>query len=95
MAVSSGLTAVQNAVPSEMRGFAVSLQAFMYTLIGLGLGPTLVAFATDHIYRNPKLVDLSIFTVALPVSIASLVLLFAGLPFYRATRAHVVEGKIQ
>lgn len=89
MAGTAGLTATQNAVPGEMRGFAVSLQAFMYTLIGLGLGPTLVAFTTDHIYRDTKQVGASIVTVAIPVSILSAVLLWRALGQYRTTRARI------
>jgi MFS family permease len=89
MAGTAGLTATQNAVPGEMRGFAVSMQAFMYTLIGLGLGPTLVAFTTDHVYRDPRQVGASIVTVTVPVSIMSAVLLWRALGRYRTTRARV------
>jgi MFS family permease len=92
MAGTAGLTATQNAVPSEMRGFAVSMQAFMYTLIGLALGPTLVAFATDHIYHDPKSVGLSIFTVSAPVSVVSALLLWRALAHYRRTRARVIRA---
>jgi hypothetical protein len=87
MAGTAGLTATQNAVPSEMRGFAVSMQAFMYTLIGLGLGPTAVAFATDHLYHDPRSVGLSILTVSVPVSMISAALLWRALGPYRRTRA--------
>jgi MFS family permease len=89
MAGTAGLTATQNAVPGEMRGFAVSMQAFMYTLIGLGLGPTLVAFTTDNVYRDPRQVSASIVTVTVPVSIVSAVLLWRALGRYRTTRARV------
>jgi MFS family permease len=91
MAGTAGLTATQNAVPGEMRGFAVSLQACMYTLIGLGLGPTLVAFTTDHIYRDPKQVGASIVTVTVPVSIVSALLLWRALGRYRTTRARFAD----
>jgi MFS family permease len=92
MAGTAGLTATQNAVPSEMRGFAVSMQAFMYTLIGLGLGPTAVAFATDHLFHDPKAVGLSIFTVCAPVSVVSAALLWRALAPYRRTRALIAGG---
>ena len=92
MAGTAGLTATQNAVPSEMRGFAVSMQAFMYTLIGLGLGPTAVAFATDHLYHDPRSVGLSILTVSVPVSMISAALLWRALGPYRRTRALIAGG---
>jgi MFS family permease len=94
MAGVAGLTATQNAVPGEMRGFAVSMQAFMYTLIGLGLGPTAVAFVTDHLYHAPKAVGLSIFTVSVPVSMISATLVWRALGHYRRTRALVVGGEL-
>lgn len=89
MATTAGLTATQNAVPGEMRGFAVSLQAFMYTLLGLGLGPTLVAFTTDQIYRDAGHVGASIVTVTVPVSIISALLLSRALGQYRTTRTRI------
>jgi MFS family permease len=92
MAGTAGLTATQNAVPGEMRGFAVALQAFMYTLLGLGLGPTLVAFATDHLYRDAGQVGASIVTVTVPVSIVSAVLLWRALGQYRTTRARIAAS---
>ena len=64
----------------------------MYTLIGLDLGPTSVAFVTDHIYRDPNSVGLSIVTVSLPVSIISAALLWRARGPYRRTRAFIAEA---
>jgi MFS family permease len=87
LAAISGLTAIQNAAPSEMRGMVVAIQASLFTLLGLGLGPTLVAGATELLFRSPKLVNVAIVTVSVPIVAAMAVALLLSLPHYRATRA--------
>lgn len=81
-AFSTGIAAIQDVVPNRLRGLAVSIQAFLYTIIGLGLGPSLVALATDHLWRDPARVGWSIVTVAIPaVLVASLLLSRARRPY--------------
>ncbi|HEY1837368.1 MAG: MFS transporter [Rhizomicrobium sp.] len=72
---SAGLAATQDAVPAQMRGFSVSLQAFLYTLFGLGVGPTVVALTTQTIARGPAGVALAMMIVAIPACLLSLLLL--------------------
>lgn len=83
----AGVTAVQDAAPSNMRGILVSIQAFMYTLIGFGVGPTAVALFTDHIYGSPDAVGLSIVSATIPAAVIAVCLAIAGLKPYRATKA--------
>jgi MFS family permease len=90
MAFTAGTTAIQNAVPGEMRGFSVSMQAFVYTAIGLGLGPTSIALTTEYIYADLKAVGFSIVTVSVPVMLGSVVLVWRSLRFYRITRAQML-----
>ncbi|HEX2589853.1 MAG TPA: MFS transporter [Rhizomicrobium sp.] len=54
-------------LPIESRGLATSTIAFSNTIVGLGLGPTLVALTTDHIYGSPAAVGLAITTVITPL----------------------------
>lgn len=72
---SAGLAATQDAVPAQMRGFSVSLQAFLYTLLGLGVGPTVVALATQTLARGPAGVGLAMMVVAIPACLLALLLL--------------------
>jgi MFS family permease len=72
---SAGLAATQDAVPAQMRGFSVSLQAFLYTLFGLGVGPTVVAVTTQTIARGPAGVGLAMIVVAVPAGLLALLLL--------------------
>jgi MFS family permease len=88
----SGLTAIQNAAPSEMRGIVVATQASLFTLIGLGSGPTLVAVTTEYVYRSAQMVNASIVTVTAPVVALMALALRFSLPHYRATREKMVAG---
>lgn len=73
-----GVAALQGLLPDEMRGIGIALMAFMNTLLGLGLGPTLVAVLTDHAYRSDIAVGYSIISVAIPAGgLASIMLMRA------------------
>lgn len=71
-----GIAALQHAMPNEMRGIAMSFVAFCNTLLGLGLGPTIVASVTEFGFQRPDAVGLAIAIVVVPASIFSLALFF-------------------
>ena len=85
MVGTASITAIQSAVPGDMRGFSVAIQAFVYTLVGLGLGPTSIALATQYVYRDPRAVGLSMVTVAVPVTVVGTFLVWLALPHYSLT----------
>jgi MFS family permease len=60
------LAYLQSAVPPELRGFSVSLTGLVNTLLGLALGPMLVAMTTQNILGDDTQVGLGIFFVAMP-----------------------------
>ena len=93
MVGTASITAIQNAVPGDMRGFSVAMQAFVYTLVGLGLGPTVVALATQYLYRDAKDVGLSIVTVAVPVTLVGTWLIWLALPHYGSTRGSLTSAE--
>lgn len=65
--VGSGTLAyLQSAVPPELRGFSVSLTGLVNTLLGLAIGPMLVAMTTQNILKDDAQVGLAIFWVAVP-----------------------------
>jgi MFS family permease len=76
LAGTGGMAALGVVVPNEIRGVGVSLVAFCNTLLGLGLGPTVVALTTDHVYRNPVAVGLAMATAIVPAGVLA-ALLFA------------------
>jgi MFS family permease len=70
-----GIATTLDLLPHESRGLGTATIAFCNTIVGLGLGPTLVALATDHIYRSASSVGLALSTVITP-AVAICCLLF-------------------
>ena len=81
--------AVQEAVPASMRGQATALYLFVINLIGLGIGPTAVALATDQLFRNEQLVHYSLALVTVAAQAGALVLLWTGLAPFRRTMSRM------
>jgi MFS family permease len=74
--------AIQQMMPSAMRGQASAVYLFVVNLIGLGIGPTAVAMTTDFVFRNDNAVNYSLLIVASSAHVASSLLLWFGLkPF--------------
>jgi MFS family permease len=77
--------AIQQMMPAAMRGQASAVYLFILNLIGLGLGPTAVAFFTQHVFGRDEAVNYSLLVVAVTASSASAILLWSGLkPFLRS-----------
>jgi MFS family permease len=69
LAATAGITALGVVVPNDARGVSISLVAFCNTLLGLGIGPTIVALATEHVYHDPVAVGFAITTTVLPAAL--------------------------
>ncbi|MEW5698306.1 spinster family MFS transporter [Pseudomonas synxantha] len=78
-----GPLAVQEVVPSPMRGQASALYQFAVTLIGLGIGPTAVALGTDYVFGSDSALGYSLAVVTGISLVLALVILMAGLRSYR------------
>lgn len=69
--VANGPPALQDITPSRMRGVASAVGVMIVTLIGMGLGPTLVGFVGQKIIADPNEISIAlsiVSTVALVVS---------------------------
>lgn len=75
--------AIQRMMPNAMRAQATAVYLFVINLIGMGLGPTAVALATDRVFRDKAAVDRSLLLVGLAADSAAVVLLWLGLRPYR------------
>ena len=69
-----GIAALQQIMPNETRGIAMSLVAFCNTLLGLGCGPTIVASVTEFGFGRPESVGLAIAVVVSPAALMSFIL---------------------
>lgn len=77
--------AIQQMMPAAMRGQASAVYLFILNLIGLGLGPTAVAFFTQHVFGRDEAVNYSLLVVAVAASVSSALLLWSGLkPFLKS-----------
>jgi MFS family permease len=55
--------ALQVIVPNEMRGQITALFLFCFTMIGLGIAPTLVAALTQYVFGEESMLRYSIFSI--------------------------------
>jgi MFS family permease len=75
--------AIQQMMPNRMRAQATACYLFVINLIGIGLGPTIVALLTDQVLRDPKSVHLSLMVVGAITFALAAILLWFGLGSYR------------
>ncbi|HWW57199.1 MAG TPA: MFS transporter [Sphingopyxis sp.] len=73
---------LQQMVPNQMRGTAISISLLVVNMLGLGLGPTLIAVLNDHVFRDPNMIHLSILSVCVVMAAISLIfILIAYRPY--------------
>ena len=79
-------TVMQEVTPNEMRGVVNGMYVVTTNVIGLALGPTLVAAATDYLYQDVNAVARSLATVAAVVGPIAALVLWSGTRAYRASK---------
>lgn len=73
---------LQQMVPNQMRGTAISISLLVVNMLGLGVGPTLIAVLTDHVFQDPGMIHLSILFVCVAMAAISLIfILIAYRPY--------------
>ena len=80
-------SALQTVTPNEMRGLIAGLYVVTVNVIGLALGPTVVALLTDHLFGDPGAVGKSLSLLSLGVAPIAIALLVSGMKPYRARMA--------
>jgi MFS family permease len=84
--------AVQELVPDRMRAQASALYLFVVSIIGLTLGPTVVALATDYLFRDDAALRYSLALVTGVGLVMAAIILTRGLAPYRATLAAMTSS---
>lgn len=87
--------AIQEIMPSAMRGQASAIYLFVITLIGLGIGPTAVALVTDYLFADDQALRYSLLIVSTLAVSSSLLLLAKGLQPYRESVLHLQQWAAQ
>jgi MFS family permease len=77
--------AVTQLMPNTMRAQASAIYLFVINLIGLGLGPTIVAVLTEDIFRDKNALHLSLLVVGVVAHVSAALLLWRGLKHYRCS----------
>ena len=75
-------SALQLVTPNDMRGVVVGVYVVTTNVIGLALGPTLVAACTDYVFRDPSAVAWSLALVSVGVGPVAVAFLVSGLKPY-------------
>ena len=75
--------AIQEAVPNQMRGQAAAIFLFVINLVGLGLGPQILPWVTDYVFRDEMQIHLSLLTVTTTAEVGAFALLLLALPRFR------------
>ena len=72
----------QEIMPNQVRALAYSIFLFILNLIGIGMGPTLVAVFTDYLFKDENMIRYSISLLYFIGGGISLVLIFLVLKPY-------------
>lgn len=89
--IGAAAAAIQPIVPNQMRAQAMAVYLFIQNLLGLGIGPTLVAVVTDYVFGYDGAVRYSILIInVMALSIAA-VILWLGLASYRNSIAEMQQ----
>lgn len=75
--------ALQIVTPRQIRGQVSSIYLFVFNLIGLGFGPSVAAFFTDFVFRDPMRVGSSLFMTLLIFAPVTTALMLYGGPAMR------------
>ena len=87
IAQSAAPASIQEVVPNRMRGQAIAVYLLIAGLLGIGLGPMLVAFVSDTLFGDSAKLPQAISCIVAPVSLLAIWLCWSGLRPYAATRA--------
>ncbi len=82
MPLGSSAAAVQEIMPNRVRALASSIFLFFINIIGMGLGPLLVAFFTDFIFQDEKMIKYSLVALLIVGGIATTVSYWIGVKNY-------------
>jgi len=84
-------TALMEVMPARMRGQAASIMLFVATMVGLGLGPTVIALFTDYVFHDDNLIGSSILVVCTAAQLAAAILFAMGIKPFLRTKARLAE----
>ena len=95
IAQSAAPALIQAVVPNRMRGQAIACYLLLAGLLGIGLGPTLVAVLTDFVFKDHGALRYSLALSAAPAALFAMWLIGSGLKYYQATFAALQRSQVR
>ncbi len=86
--------AIQQMMPPQMRGQASAIYLFAINIIGLGIGPTAIAYLTEHVFMDLQMLRYSLFSVGVTAHLLSATILLFSLKPYVKTVEELKTWKI-
>ena len=83
--------AIQQMMPARMRAQGAAVYLFVINLIGLGLGPTAVAWCTDYVYGDPGKVHMSLLWVSTIFGVLAAFLLWKARAHFKNSLDYLKE----
>lgn len=83
--------AIQQMMPARMRAQGSAIYLFVVNLIGLGLGPSSVAWYTDYVYGDPNMVNMSLLWVSTIFGVIASLLLYLASKQFKQSLAYLEE----
>jgi len=77
-------SALQLVLPNKLRAQVSAMYLFLVNLLGLGLGPTVIALLTDYIFGDEALLKYSLATAIVVFNLIAAAILLSGLQAYRS-----------
>lgn len=74
--------AIQEIMPNRVRALATSIFLFFINIIGMGLGPLLVAFFTDSVFHDEMMIKYSLIALYITGGVATIWCFWVGLNNY-------------
>jgi MFS family permease len=92
---SAAPASITEVCPNNMRGQAISVYLLVAGLLGIGLGPTLVAMVSDHVFHSDSALHYAISATVLPTALVAIWLCWSGLRAYETTRKAVRGAAVE
>lgn len=90
----AALAAMQEMVPSTMRGQAAAILGLLLNFVGLSLGPTAVGILNDRVFQDPAKVALSLLVLTLAGRAIAALSVAAGLSAHRHVVSEVTRSRL-
>ena len=91
MPIGCAAAAIQEMMPNRMRAQASAIYLFVVNIIGLGVGPSAVAWFTDYVYHDTQKVNLSLLWISTIFGIGAVILLYRGMRHFRGSLDHLEQ----